>query len=309
MSKYVKFTDEEIYKAAHTDIKDFLERHGEKVKQSGTEWMWAKHDSVKIKGHVWYRFSSDDGGTAIDFLQEFYNLSFPDAVMTLLDCNPVSLTRHQENDLRKINKKKPNNSLIVPGRNNDCNRAIAYLCKSRCLNYGVVLYFIKIGLIYETLNHHNIVFAGKDKYGTIRHCTLKGTITDKPFKGEPFGSNKMYSFNYIGKSTIMYVFEAPVDLLSYISLQKTGKDWKRFTYLATCGFSRMPIDRILTEYPYITKIVFCYDNDTDKKKNRGKIAAQNFMDIYKKKGYIVEADIPPAGDWNDVLCKSKESEK
>lgn len=37
MSKYVEFTQEEIDRAAHTDIKSFLEAKGEKVLRSGSE--------------------------------------------------------------------------------------------------------------------------------------------------------------------------------------------------------------------------------------------------------------------------------
>ena len=58
MSRYVDFTKEQLYKAAHTDIKSWLEAKGEKVQKSGDEWMWEADHSVKIRGHLFYDFSN-----------------------------------------------------------------------------------------------------------------------------------------------------------------------------------------------------------------------------------------------------------
>lgn len=49
MSKFIPFTDEELYQAHHKDIKEYLESIGEKVLHSGTEYMWETHDSVKYE--------------------------------------------------------------------------------------------------------------------------------------------------------------------------------------------------------------------------------------------------------------------
>lgn len=88
LSSFVKFTEEEIYQAAHKSIKEFLEAHGEKVRSSGTEWLWDKHDSVKFRGHVWYRHSTNEGGTAIDFLCYFLICHF---LMQCSLCSTVNL--------------------------------------------------------------------------------------------------------------------------------------------------------------------------------------------------------------------------
>lgn len=47
MSKFIPFTDEELYQAHHKDIKEYLESIGEKVLHSGTEYMWETHDRRK----------------------------------------------------------------------------------------------------------------------------------------------------------------------------------------------------------------------------------------------------------------------
>ena len=43
-----------------------------------------EHDSVMINKNEWYRFSQNKGGHAIDFMKEFYGLSFAEAVKELL---------------------------------------------------------------------------------------------------------------------------------------------------------------------------------------------------------------------------------
>lgn len=296
--RFIPLAQKDIDEAFHKDIKDFLEGIGEKVKPSGTEWYWAKHDSVKIRGHVWYRHNGEYGGSAIDFLQEFFNCSFYEAVCTLLNGKLDSPTLPSEpRPKEKIN-------MVIPQRNQNNARAIAYLCKHRSLSFEVVSYFIKIGLIYESLHQHNVVFIGKDKNHIVKHCALKGTLTDVPFKGEVRGSNKRYSFNYIGRSTFLYISEHPIDYLSYISLGKI-KNWKNCSYVSTYGFDRSPIDRILEDYSYINTLIFLYDNDIDKKENWGKKAFERLAPIYQKKGFKVKADFPPAGDWNDILKQER----
>lgn len=81
MAGYVHFTDEQKQRANSVDLVDFLRRQGEQLIRSGREWRWKRHDSVTIRGNRWFRHSAGQGGLAIDFVQEFYGLSFPDAML------------------------------------------------------------------------------------------------------------------------------------------------------------------------------------------------------------------------------------
>jgi hypothetical protein len=51
-----------------------------KLVRSGHEWRWKRYDSVTVRGNEWFRHSRKEGGHAIDFVQEFYDMSFPEAV-------------------------------------------------------------------------------------------------------------------------------------------------------------------------------------------------------------------------------------
>ena len=47
------------------------------------EYRWKKHDSVTVSGNRWYRHSQGRGGYPVDFVMEFYNATFPEAVKML----------------------------------------------------------------------------------------------------------------------------------------------------------------------------------------------------------------------------------
>ena len=79
-----EYTREQIQRADDTDLYVFLSGRGESFKRCGKEYRWLRHDSVMINKNEWYRFSQNKGGHAIDFMKEFYGLSFAEAVKELL---------------------------------------------------------------------------------------------------------------------------------------------------------------------------------------------------------------------------------
>ena len=79
-----EYTREQLQRADDTDLYVFLSGRGEQFKRCGKEYRWLRHDSVMINKNEWYRFSQNKGGHAIDFMKEFYGLSFAEAVKELL---------------------------------------------------------------------------------------------------------------------------------------------------------------------------------------------------------------------------------
>ena len=78
---YVYFTEEQKERANTVDLKDFLERQGERLLRSGPEWRMSSDHSITIRGNRWYDHGSGGkGGAAIDFVIYYYGKSFPDAV-------------------------------------------------------------------------------------------------------------------------------------------------------------------------------------------------------------------------------------
>ena len=302
MSRYVNFTQEQLDRAAHTDIKSFLEAKGEKVLKSGSEWMWEANRSVKIRGHVFYDHATGDTGTAINFLCDFYRMDFPGAVYTLLgdDYAGASLQR----SFIDLQVKKP---LVLPKRNRNMQRVYAYLMQERKIDSEIITFFAHNRTLYESEKTHNCVFVGLDSTGKPRAAHEKGTLTEKPYRRDVVGSEKDYFFNYFGGSDRLYVFEAPIDLMSFLCLNKS-KNWRRHNYLALGGLSDRALARFLLEHPSIRKIAFCLDNDFKARKkdgspdeNHGQIMAESYRSKYAGKGYETTVLTPRLKDWNEIL--------
>lgn len=307
MSRYVDFSKDQLSRAAHTDIKSFLEAKGEKVLKSGSEWMWEANKSVKIRGHVFYDHNTGEKGTAINFLCCFYDMRFQDAVYTLLgdDYAGAELRR----DYTPVPAKRK--AFVLPKRNRNMQRVYAYLMQERCIDDEVITFFAHRRTLYESYGTHNAVFVGMDAKGKARAAHQKGTLTDRPYRGDVPGSEKDYFFNYCGYSHTLYVFEAPIDMLSFITLKK-GTNWRQHSYIALGGLSDVALLRFLSEHGNIREIIFCLDNDKNAKEkdgspaqNHGQVAAEKYYCIYRGKGYETSVYTPELKDWNDVLKSKK----
>ena len=70
---YVYFTEEQKERANTVDLKDFLERQGERLLRSGPEWRMSSDHSITIRGNRWYDHGSGGkGGAAIAFVIYYY---------------------------------------------------------------------------------------------------------------------------------------------------------------------------------------------------------------------------------------------
>lgn len=231
MAGFVYFTDEQKQRANEVDLEDFLSRQGEKLLRSGREKRLASDHSITVRGNRWYDHAAGTGGCAIDFVQMHYNSTFPEAVTLLLGGEQGQAYRASEPEGEK--EPKP---FVLPEANQDMRRAYAYLTKSRCLDREVVSAFARKKMIYEDAKYHNVVFVGYDADGTARHAHKRGSHTKgDAFKGNVDGSDPRYSFRHLGKGNTVYVFEAPIDMLSFITLHKKG--WQENSYVALSGIS------------------------------------------------------------------------
>ena len=288
---YIHFTDEQKQQANSVDLVDFLQRQGEQLIRAGREWRWKRHDSVTVRGNQWFRHSRKEGGHAIDFVQQFYDMSFPEAVNYLLgeDCGV------EWNQTVK-SAPAPSKEFALPEANHDMRRVFAYLIKQRFIDREVLSRFAHEKLIYEDKEYHNAVFVGLDENGVPRHAHKRGTYTQgEPYKGNVEGSDPKYSFHRIGESGVLHVFEAPVDMLSFITLDR--KDWQRHSYVSLDGVSEHAMLRQLELNPHLKSVVLCLDHD-----EAGIEATGRLKDILSEKGY---ADISVMQsqykDWNEDL--------
>ena len=260
---YIHFTDEQKQRAASIDLPEFLRRQGEKLLRSGYEYRLASDHSVTVHGNSWYDHAAERGGGPISFMQEFYNLSYPEAVTRLLE-GEVGLA-FSPAPKQKEQKEK---AFALPPANDNMRRVYAYLLKRRLLDREVVTAFAHGGLLYEscelskdkTKEYHNAVFVGRDEHGVARHAH-KRSVNDigKSFRINVEGSDPRYSFHHTGHSDRLYVFEAPIDLLSFLTLYP--KDWQKHSFVSLCGTSEHAMLWMLEQNPAIKSVILCLDHD------------------------------------------------
>ena len=216
---YIKFTEQEKESANAVSLVDYLTAHGESVKRAGREYVWeAPSGKVSIHGSEWYSQYELVGGGAIGFVQKYFGLSYPDAVRSLLGSR-IDADVIGEKKPKKAEVKKP---FELPGKHSDMRRVYGYLIHERLIDRQILNRFVKDGLIYEDADYHNAVFVGKNSEGMPVHAQKRATSAKSDFKGNVDNSIAEYSFHFTVTSEYLFVFEAPIDMLAYITMHKQG---------------------------------------------------------------------------------------
>ena len=287
----MQYTEEQIARANQTDLVSFLNAQGEQLVKSGREYRWKKHDSVTVSGNRWYRHSQSKGGYPVDFVMEFYHATFPEAVKMLIG---------EEGEGRQKPCLAPSPDFRLPEKSETNETVIKYLTEIRRLEKDLVEEWIAGGNIYEEKKHHNVVFVGRDADGIPRYAHCRGTGEIK-YRGDVAGSDKSYGFCHRGADNQLFVFEASIDLLSFIQL--FPKDWKKRSYLSLGGVSSVALMPFLSERPQITSIFLCLDNDHAGNEACEKLAGEI------PDGYRVIRLKPARKDWNEILCDENADRK
>lgn len=300
-------TAKDRYKAGHTDLVYWLRSRGETLKKSGSEWEWKHQDErVTVRGNVWFDQYTQEGGDAVKFLQYFYGMSEEQAVAEHLGCTITELDDIPQHyrPARRIPSPSPKEivNLTPPAANENMRRVFAYLCQTRGIAPEIVSAFAHAHTLYESADKHNAVFVGKDEQGRVKHIHMRGTLTDGHFRQTLGGSEKSYSFHHTGQGKQLFVFEAPIDMLSYISLHP--EDWQSNSYVALCGVGSAPIQRFLETVPQLEEVTLCLDND-EAGHNAAERIARELLDEWEVE---VSAHFPDRKDWNEELLAGQEEE-
>ena len=290
-----RFTDTEMQIAKETDLPELLTHLGYQVRRIGRYHTTVEMDSLRIKDRrKWFRYSQNTGGDAITFLQQFCGKSFSEAVEYLLAFHG----RARDSPTKAapfVKRDEVQKPFTLPPRNTDDRRVFAYLHK-RGIAPQVIRQFLNSGLLYEDAEHHNCVFVGKNSAGQVKYAGLRGTYDlDSPgFKGDATGSDKNTGFSlpHDPQSDLVLVFEAPIDLMSYLTLHRDTTN-----AVALCGLYDGALQTYLQAHPEIRRIALCLDADEP-----GQKAAQQLQEKYQLQGYAVTVEKPRCGkDWNEYL--------
>lgn len=164
-------------------------------------------------------------------------------------------------------------------------------------------YFAKEKTLFEDSKYHNCVFVGTDEQGTPRHAHKRSANSfGKSFRQNVEGSDPRYSFHHIGTDGKLYVFEAPIDMLSFITMYPD--DWKSHSYVACCGTSAIPVMSMLSRMPCTQEVFLCLDNDAAGQAASLRMAEQ----IAEQFGIASDRLTPQNKDWNDDLCALEDAQ-
>ena len=281
------YTQAQIDRANAANLEDFLRAQGETLVRSGKEYRWKAHDSLTVCGNKWFRHSQSKGGHPVDFVMEFYGKSFPEAVQMLTG---------EAGEVQPEADPAPSPAFRLPLRNVTNANILNYLTQERKLSPSLVNFFIVAGDIYEDAAHHNAVFVGRDADGHPRYASSRG-IREK-FRQDAAGAEKAFGFAHRGTDKQLLVFEAPIDLLSFIEL--FPKNWQQHNYLSLGGVSARALQQFLSERPDVERVFLCLDAD-----KAGEDACKRLTALLPDTVSVTRIQ-PCMKDWNDVLVHRAE---
>lgn len=314
MSQSTFVTKEEIKQARQANIAQYLLSKGVQLQKVGKRYKSKEHDSLVFTDNAYYWNSRQEHGNALDYATKHMGMDIPTAVKELSAFNKtVSKTEHQEFKINDIEL------------SNNIQRAIAYLNKTRNIDYKIIQDLIKNKLLFQSKENSNIVFPIRNEKGDIVGAELNGTLSNKRYKGIAENSQYGYGFN-LRTSKIEDIknymfFESTIDMLSYINIyQINGKlsDLKDTLLVSMGGLKPNIVKHTLEAFKnnHEPNVYLCVDNVMIDK------AAYNFcqLTVNELKDVKVSSMIcssypketnrfmiePSLGkDWNDQLSDMK----
>lgn len=305
MYKKKKFTDDEIKKANEVSILSLAKNLGLNIEKKKNAYKVPGYGGLYIneQRNQWNCFAAQlsgeqiHGGGPIQLVQFIFGYDFVQAMKYLLD------TDHMDTIYKKQTRPSVKSKFKLPPAAQNFRHVYAYLIKTRGIDHGIVDYFVKTKKLYENI-HHSCVFIGYDSYGVARHCMIRGTVSENPFKGEVASSDKRFTFCMEGTTDSLHIYEAPIDLMSYLTLciKWDQKNLWADHHLSLCCLANIPIETYLKRFPKIHKLIFHLDND-----KWGKAATEKFLKEYQLQGFETWAEHPEIQykDFNEQLVIEK----
>ncbi len=295
-ANYQIYNDEDIAKANAVSIPDLARSKGYNVKDVNQRWAEVKGQgglSIDKAGNRWYCHSTRKGGGPIQLVMYLDGSSWQDAMSELLN-GESSYSRYVPSKELIVEKK----DFALPEKNNTYRHIFAYLGQTRKIHQEVIKEFVDKKLLYEN-NKKSCVFVGIDKEGNHKYACIRSTNTNgASFKGEASGSDKRFGFAKIGSNDRLTIVEAPIDLLSYMSIYHyhgLGYKIQNDHILSLGGVSDVALKQYLMDHPEIKQIQMGLDNDT-----AGNEACNDIFKQYSSK-YKIKRISFKEKDFNEVL--------
>ncbi|WP_133965225.1 DUF3991 and TOPRIM domain-containing protein [Eubacterium limosum] len=277
---------------------------------------------LSLNGREWYYHYSSIGGGIVQFVIWLHDMSWREAMQQLLDYGrygtpeQIRIPKGPIAAMLVTKEKEAPVSFVLPEKKKPYRNLFAYLIKTRKISQPVIQYFIERKQLYMD-KHNNCVFLSYDEKGQPVSAFLRGTCDREgkdPFKFVVPGSDERYGFTKEGSNHRLLIFEACIDLMSYITIQNMQDhrylDNTEDHFIATNGHKYEPLRTYLRTHPEIDQIVFCVDRDA--RNAMGVIPSEKFMERAKailektfperlQEGTHFYKHLPDLKDWNDDL--------
>jgi hypothetical protein len=301
------YTKEQIAQANSINLIDYAAMNGYHLEDGGRKSLHAKRSGGLYffkDSNRFYHHATEKAGGPIDFIMQFENMGFVQAVGHLIGVQPEIGSYMPP----PSPPKKEKGQMALPEKADNVKRVYWYLCTARGIDPEIVSRLMKEKKIYQQAERGNCVFVGYDENKVPRYCSKRGTSPERPYKGDQDNSDKGYPFSMVGTSNRLYSMESPVDVMSHATLCKMRNIGYAQDHRISLGcLSDRALEWYLKQHPEIKQIIFALDNDADGKGpdgspcNHGQEAAAKFAAKYEKLGYDTAVQTPVAKDFNEDL--------
>ncbi len=319
--EYIRYSDEQLSNLRRTDMVDFLSsKYGYSFRQEGNSFRCREHDSLVVDENRtrWYWNSRGVGGNnVIDWFGSIEGIDFQECCRIMLGNSGAYTPTIRPAPPKPKEEKKPFEAPKCH-EGSKYSRVYTYLTKTRCISPKIVKRMFDLKKIYQEAKFGNCVFAGYDENGVMRFAERRSTSTYKRYDAKtgkeirfrPTVESSDYRYGFYLDSELpsrasdrLYIFEAPIDLLSHCTLTnikaKNDEAYKLYNRISLSGVSDIALEYYLEKHKDIKKLIFCVDNDEGGRKIYSRLAPKYTELKYE----CVYAPVSFGKDYNDLLCE------
>lgn len=321
---------EEMNHLCRQSIQSYLDLKGIPYTQDQNYLRLKDHDSLVVDTRItpsksyetFYWNSQGVGGNLFHFLKDYEGYSSSEAIKVLQTLEPT-IANHQHtkpkiSTIKKVYQPWKHTGILQP------KQSIEYFINVRKLNPKLVHSMYKAGLVRE-LPNGNAYFVwydrkmkevGGDEQGTFINHEQFGKRGTK--KKVAWGSKDDFGFHFscnFGKQPErLYVFESPIDALSFAQMH--GRDYagkQRFLSLNGAGTKAKTIPKFIGEFGVPAELHVCLDTDKAGFKGVQKIKEKydwmQWLEIpaLKKMKFVIDQPPVKYKDWNEQLQKGRDT--
>lgn len=295
----MKISIENKMKARRASLVDFCQRNNYALNDEGDgNYRVVGYAGLIIKDNMFYRHSTHEQGSAIDFCMNILGMGFKDAVEGLLEVDNYVEDLQGDRLRQSLAKQQKKVGFGLP-RKADNTMLFPYLVKTRRIPIKIVKEMMQRNLLYQD-DRSNCVFPCNDLMGIPRGGIIRGTHKERAFKNRIAGSDMDYGWVIKSEqySNKVFVVESPIDAMSLMALYPERVEMNYV--LALGGLHLGAIKTFMRDNSLVKKVILALDNDNP---------AKEFIDkalLELKLDFNVEIFLPiGVKDWNEMLIQKR----